>query len=395
VHAWLRPDTPVQLSLQASLGDDELLAKTVPQPEDWLRGWRASRTPQSWAAAAQRDETEHYIRPSRVRAVQSRTLVRMALIIREVVRARKRELIRMCSAMTLAFDDRQGYKLVRFRVDTLKTTTAASLEESAAPTWKTIAAEGIVGCIQCLRGSTLEDFADDYAQRAAREVMTLIERLCTPKSMPKDVGLFDHIVASVRGIVADGALQKTAAVLRSSLPNIVLVTRDPGHFVRIACRDPLLRTGRFEAQHKRLFTNPDALLKKITFSDCMQARLEACQKLVVSANGAQGGGVTSVMKHFSYAPHRFESWVEPRRRYACILHAVALLLAEVAGDRRRKLSERESAEKCLQAMTPQELLETGFASDWGEVCMRFSDLNPLQWCPSSPCNISGSDHIIM
>ena len=371
VMAWLRLDTPMRLSLQASLGDDALLAKNVPQPEDWLRCWRATRTPQSWRAAAQHLETEHYIRPSRTRAVRARPLVRMAEILREVVRMKKRDLIRQCSAMSISFDDRAGHKLVRFRVDTLNSTPAASLEESAAPTWKTIAAEGIVGCIQCLRGSTLEDFADDYAERAAREVMCLIARLCTPLSMPKDEELFNHFVASIRVIVADGALQKTAAVLRASLPNIVYIGRDAAHFVRIACRDPLLRTGRFEEQNQRLFTNKDALLKKISFSIDLQARLEACQRLVVGAKGSQGGGVTTVLKHFCYAPHRFESWIEPRRRYACILHATALLLADLAGDTRRNLVDRKLAEQCLDAMTPQGLLETGFAADWGELCRRF------------------------
>ena len=46
--------------------------------------------------------------------------------------------------------------------------------------------------------------------------MTMLERLCTPLGMQKDIGLFDHIVAIVFGIVADGALQKTANVLRYS-----------------------------------------------------------------------------------------------------------------------------------------------------------------------------------
>ena len=77
------------------------------------------------------------------------------------------------------------------------------------------------------------------------------------------------------------------------------------------------------------------------------------------------------MRHLSYALHRFESWVEPRRRYACILHAVALLLAEVAGDARRKPADRARAERCLEAMTPQELREIGCSADWGEVCQRF------------------------
>ena len=40
VQAWLRPDAPLRLSLTAALGDDALLAKHVPQPEDWLLRWK-------------------------------------------------------------------------------------------------------------------------------------------------------------------------------------------------------------------------------------------------------------------------------------------------------------------------------------------------------------------
>eukprot|EP00974_Lingulodinium_polyedra_P094976 9205370-Lingulodinium_polyedra.AAC.1 len=63
------------------------------------------------------------------------------------------------------------------------------------------------------------------------------------------------------------------------------------------------------------------------------------------------------MRHFSWAPHRFESWTGPRRKYACCLHAIALVLADVAGDARRQAEERSEAEAALAAMTPQSLLE--------------------------------------
>ena len=370
IQAWLRPDLPVQLALQASLGDDELLARGVPQPEDWLRTWRACRTPQSWSVAAQHLQTEHHIRPTRDRSIKARPLVRMARIIREVVRTKKREMIRKAEAMTLSFDDRKGYKLVRFRVDTLRSTPAASLEVPA--TWKTVAFEGIVGCLQCLRGSTLEDLADDYAVNAAKEVMTMLERLCTPLSEPKDDGLLDHVRLIVVGVVADGALQKVSQVLKQTcFLRIVLIVRDPAHFLRIACKDPLTRTGRFEAQYERLFTGTGALFKKIAFSDSMKARLEACQHLVLQSQGEQGGGVTNILRHLNFVQPRFESWVEPRRRYACMLLAVILLLAEIAGDKRKNPADRKMAERCLDAMTPEELLEAGISGDWGEVCMRF------------------------
>jgi len=373
VLAWLRPDEPVQLKLQASLSDDQLLSGSVPQPEDWLRAWRAARTPQSWKAAAETLKTEHFIRKTRDRSVGSRPLESMSRIIREAVRIRKRRAVRQSPAITLCFDDRAGYKLVRFRCRVRKN-PAASQEDALPPlpSSKHAAAEGYLGCYQCLRGSTLEDFADDYAERACREIIALLKRFCSPLGDSLDTDLYEHILAHVRVVVVDGALQKVAVLLREFMPNLILVMRDPSHMIRIACKEPLVRTGRFEEQHARLFTARHALLKDIQFSDHLQARLEACQKVVLRQHGAQGGGVKHVMRHFSLAAQRFESWTGPRRAYACCLHAVALLLADIAGDSRRTPAERRRAETCLDAMKPQDLLEVGLSGDFGEICMRSS-----------------------
>ena len=77
-----------------------------------------------------------------------------------------------------------------------------------------------------------------------------------------DEGLYQKFCVATKGIVADGALQKTAHVLKlKAMPNVVLILRDPAHVIRIACKEPLHRTGRFEEQYKRLFGDRHALLK--------------------------------------------------------------------------------------------------------------------------------------
>ncbi len=399
-QAWLTPDEPVSLRLQASLEDDQLLAGSVPQVEDWLRSWRAASTPQSWAAAAQHLQTEHCIRKTRDRAVGARPLEQMARVMRETIREKKRSAIRQCSSISLGFDDRAGYKLVRFRCDVGQNTVTSPQPPSLAASQGLAAAsalagsqgsasssslaasqgssdgspyacKGILGCLQCLHGSSLEDFADDYAERTVRELLGLLKRFSTPLGDSCDEALYQKFLSSVRMIVADGALQKVACLLRQDhMPNVVLVLRDPAHFIRIACKEPLIRTGRFEQQHARLFGNRKALLKSIQFSDGLKARLEECQRLVVQKRGSQGGDVRHIMRHFSFAPQRFESFADPRRKYACCLHAIALLLADVAGDKRRALEERRRAEEALEAMTAQDILETGLAGDFGELCIR-------------------------
>ena len=108
----------------------------------------------------------------------------------------------------------------------------------------------------------------------------------------------------------------------------------------------------------------------IQYSALWQAKLEDCQRRIVTADGAQGGGLKHILRHFSFAPQRFESFAEPRRMYACCLNAVAMLLADIAGDERLSKSIRERAEKSLRAMTAQDILESGLAADFSEVCVR-------------------------
>ena len=93
--------------------------------------------------------------------------------------------------------------------------------------------------------------------------------------------------------------------------------------------------------------------------------------MVVLKHGSQGGGVTHILRHLSFAPQRFESFAGPRRKYACCLNAIAMLLAHMANDSRQTREVRERAEKSLEAMTAQDILDAGLVGDFGEVCMRF------------------------
>ena len=391
VSSWMQPDAPVTLQLQASVEDDDILRGSVPQGEDWLRAWRAARTVQSWEASSNVLKTEHYIRPQHNRHMTSRALMQMVRVMREICRRQKREVLRRAVSISLAFDDRAGFKLVLFRA----VHSALPSRGSAGPQGDVLppaapqgdaheVTEGIAGCFQCLHGSTLEDFAEDYAERAGREVLGVLSRLCTPLGGALDEALYSHVLNSVRSILADGALQKTGVLLRPSLPNLLLVARDAAHCVRIAVQQPLVRSDHFEKQHAMLFTDRHALLKDIQFSHDMQARLEACQRVVLEHRGTQGGQLDKVMRHFGFAAHRFESWTDPRRRYACTLHAIILLLAEMAGDSRRPKEHRQRAEACLEAMTAQRLFEVGLACDYGEISMRFlrefdkGDFDPCQ-----------------
>jgi len=71
-----------------------------------------------------------------------------------------------------------------------------------------------------------------------------------------------------------------------------------------------------------------------------------------------------------FRPAAFRIFAGPRRKYACCLNAIAMLLAHMANDSRQTREVRERAEKSLEAMTAQDILDAGLAGDFGEVCIR-------------------------
>ena len=76
-----------------------------------------------------------------------------------------------------------------------------------------------------------------------------------------------------------------------------------------------------------------------------------------------------------------------RRRYVCLLCAIAHLLVLKAGDARQKTEIRSSAQAALDAMTPDDCFTAGVAGDYGEVCLEFlrifdvSDMDPARLLP--------------
>lgn len=249
----MRPDAPIRLVLQASLADDRLLAGAVPQPADWLRAWQAVRHPKSWQAAAAGAATEHFIHQIRARPVQPRAFAALVEIMREAIRNAKRANIREATSIFIGVDDRGSRKIVRYRCD-----APAALAAPQGPQeglGKQRAHMGILGCAESVHGHTFQDFEGDYGERVAGDIVRMIERFCTPLGDRLDEQLCQHFLRSVRGFVADGALQKVGHVLKSSgrMPNLLVVLRDPCHMIRIACKDPLHATGRFADQYERLF----------------------------------------------------------------------------------------------------------------------------------------------
>ena len=251
--AHIKPDEPVRIALQRTLEDDQLLAGAVPQPADWLRTWRLCQNPASWESAAQSAQTEHFIAQIRHRSVQARSFKAMVSCMAEVLRTRKRQWLREASCIFFGFDDKNGRKLLRFKVDTPTAPTCFDAVTSGDPTLLPYGARiATVGCIPVGRSCSPEDFDRDYAERTAEHVLQLIARLCTPAGDVRDETLYQAALRKTRGLVVDGALLKTAQILiAKGMSNVVLVMRDPSHIIRISCRDPLHDGALFKEQHDR------------------------------------------------------------------------------------------------------------------------------------------------
>ena len=377
VQAFLCPGEPAVLGLQADAADDDLLRGAVPQPADWVRCWRAVREGESWNAAEKHCKTEHWISQMRDRWVLRRAVQNMALVMREVIRSRKRQWIKDCTTISISFDDRKAHKLVVFNCDMPLRHRGAGERPIR---------HGIVGCLDLVHGESLESMDGDAAERTADRVVRIIETFATPlgENTPDE-----QVVAKFRqatqSITVDGALQKTGQLLAARFcTRTVLVCRDPAHMIRIACSQPLERTGRFEEQFNRLFDGRYAFFKSVQHSEIWQSRLQAAQEYIIGDQGAQGAGIKKILRHFSFAQHRWETFAAPRRHYACLLNAIFVCLAGIYNDTRKEKPQRELAKKCLDAMNARDILECGLAGDYSEFCMRWEGVSgPNPWAASA------------
>ena len=318
--SWFWPDDPVCVTLQATMEDDRLLSGHVPQPQDWLRAWRICRDPRSWQAAEHDDVTSNFICQIRPLAVQRKSWKALCVTMAEVVRNRKREALRVATTVSIAFDDKASRKLLMFKCDTpgLPSVSCLDADKTLLPYGARLA---MIGCMPPDLPK-MSEYDDDYASRTASAVVKLFERFCTHRG-ELDRGLLESLLLKVRVVCVDGALIKTATVLRASRPNSVLVVRDPAHVIRTSTAPALHKADLFEEQYSRLFSSRHAVLKDFMNSQIWQDQLQACQADILESGGSLGGGVKSVLRNMAFVQPRFESEATPRRRYICMLRAIA------------------------------------------------------------------------
>jgi hypothetical protein len=252
---------PVHLAITvptstAASSDADLFRGGVPQPADWLRAWRACRTPQSFHAAEACGITENFIQGSRVHGASRKAFAAMTKIMCLVIRRRKRTVLEKAQHVAISLDDRQSFRLCRFRCDI-----------------PTIAHDGAIvesGCLGVLRrggvdfkDKALSDADGDHSRAMATSVVRCFQRLATnPINGEVDDRFVDDACKKVRIGLADGgaSAQKCLRFLAANeMPNLLWCGRDRAHAVRISTSGPLLAEKTFRSWWDDVFGNRHAL----------------------------------------------------------------------------------------------------------------------------------------
>ena len=167
--------------------------------------WRWSREGDSWASAERHSLTKNWIDQLRNPYVVKRRAIRsMAMVMREVVRAKKRDHVKASTCISLSFDDKKAHKLVKFNCDVPLCHHGAP---SQAP-W----VSGVIGCLDKLHGDSLESLDDDYAEQTCAKIIDMIDKFVTPFGLEgRDDAVYNKFRTATRSIViVDGALLKSA-----------------------------------------------------------------------------------------------------------------------------------------------------------------------------------------
>ena len=378
MHLYLRPQQP----LEGIIGDEEtasalsVLKGAVPPPEHWVRVWRFVKSPTSFSGAEAILGTEAFIAHLRTGNKQQppsrKAICKSIGCMAEVIRARTRSILLEARSVTIALDDRGPYRAIRFRCD-----VAARREEASGASLERHVGyhDGILG-VYCTAASPDDSIAvldDDYSERMRDSVVSAVEGMFRRDGEVDETSV-NAVLAKVHTYLADGAssAQKCGVLLRAGrCRNIALILRDPVHAMKTSIAEPLKRHGDFRSFWDDIFDQTHSLVPDIQNSDAWKRRLVLAQRHVVKATGQQGGGLTSALRHLSFAKQRFDSATGPARKFCCLLSAIVVLLATLAGDSRNKPEQRSRAQALIDDMTPARIMTAGLFADYMAECSLF------------------------
>ena len=285
-------------------------------------------------------------------------LKNMILVMHWAVKERRLDRLLQSTSISISIDDRKDYRIVRYRCNLPRPESTVqgprsnvqpgevSIESHAAlpsslEDWSAtpaLAASGILGVYRVgadVAENTLESHDMDKSEAMSKTLLEIVKRACQNPDGESDSTAVDHICRSIRHFASDQGpnVAKVGKLLASGgkLKNLVYLSFDAAHQIRIASKDPLQALPDFEKQWSRLFSGRNALLPAIHHSKVWQTKLLACERMILKAHGSQGG-LDRAVQSLSFAAHRFDSAATPLFKFCSLIRAIALLCGMQAAD---------------------------------------------------------------
>ena len=373
-------------SLDRATEDDALLKGNVPSAHDWKDAWSLLTERCSLRAGARMFEKKHgQVKADPLEHKKRKRYRRQLRTMAELIRRRIREVLRQATSISLSLDEWKYQKIIRFRAD-----LPSRQRGSSGSLWRHVGASGfcaagVLGILDCSKKHA-EDFEEDHAITAVKQLDDFLTRFCTPlgrvprrrapQPLACDEALKKHILEKVFCIAADGAAKERRAVFltaRELFPNLLIVIRDPAHAIRLAIKALHCDDVFGEVWHE-LFDKEHALVPNLMHSAKWHNLLVAIQEdnqRVVARPGELQQPMAEVLRNVAFAKQRFDSTADPVAKVALMTLPLATLLAHTASDRRVDKPKREAATALLQKLDTQFCTAIGVSADWGLVCTWF------------------------
>ena len=196
-------------------------------------------------------------------------------------------------------------------------------------------------------GPLKEETEKDYCVKVSESISDVLREILENEDE------YNTVRVRLTGVVADGApsMQKGLRYVQQAFPNLVFLGRDLAHAARKCTQEAWMRETPCEQYWQRIWKDKRSLVPTIQNSHVLRAQLESAQRLVVAKDGCQAAGLTTILRHFSYAKQRYESQASPQLAYVLLLTSVSLLLAVRASDMKLTKKEREEAARWLLGCT--------------------------------------------
>ena len=272
----------------------KLLRGNVPSASDWLDAWSVlSGTPslRSEAGVHEKRTSDSATGESLEMEKRRKRMRSQMQIMAEVIRHNIRSTLAKASSISLAIDESQHKKIVRFRADLPEPLARGCFYGRLSAGNHCIS--GVLGILDCSKKHAC-DFEQDHALTAVKQLDDFLTRFCTPlgprprargprrgpQPLACDVMLKAEIIKKVTCFAADGASKERRALalaVREVFPNVLIIIRDPAHAIRIASKS-LHCDELFGQVWKELFDGRNALAPDLMNSNKWHSLLVAIPK---------------------------------------------------------------------------------------------------------------------